>query len=310
MIKIIKKIKSGKKKFGENGSLNHIIGVTAALIIGLIVFLISRNLLALLISIITFFLLIEFYFIIRKRLKMAADVRKMEDSFPDFIELMSSNLRAGMTIDKALILSSRKEFAPLDKEILSLGKDIITGREVSRALKDMADRIGSEKIHKTINLIISGIRSGGNLSILLEETATNMRERNYVEKRAASNVLMYVIFIFFAVSIGAPLLFGLSSVLVEILTKILSNFPETQNVSSNLPFSITKINITVKFVIYFAMAFLIVIDFLASLVLGLVGKGQEREGLKYTVPLIVMSISVFFITRFAILRYFTTFFNS
>jgi len=277
---------------------------------GLVIFLISRSLLGLLISIIAFFLLVEFYFSIRKRLKRAADIKKMEDSFPDFIELMSSNLRAGMTIDKALILSSRKEFAPLDKEILSLGKDIITGREVSRALKDMADRIGSEKIHKTVNLIISGIRSGGNLSILLEETATNMRERNYVEKRAASNVLMYVIFIFFAVSIGAPLLFGLSSVLVEILTKILSSFPETQTANTGLPFSITKINITVNFIIYFAMSFLVVIDFLASLVLGLVSKGQEREGFKYTIPLIVMSLSVFFITRFAILRYFTTFFKA
>ncbi len=310
MMKIIKKLNFGKKKSGGNKSLFHITSATASLIIGLVIFLISRSLLGLLISIAAFFLLVEFYFIIRKRLKRATDVKKMEDSFPDFIELMSSNLRAGMTIDKALILSSRKEFAPLDKEILALGKDIITGREVSRALKDMADRIGSEKIHKTVNLIISGIRSGGNLSILLEETATNMRERNYVEKRAASNVLMYVIFIFFAVSIGAPLLFGLSSVLVEILTKILSSFPETQTANTGLPFSITKINITVNFIIYFAMAFLIVIDVLASLVLGLVSKGQEREGLKYTVPLIVMSLSVFFITRFAILKYFTTFFNA
>src|SRR3989344_4096466 len=240
MINIIKKIKFGKRKFGENKSLNHIISVTAALIIGLVIFFISRSLLGLLISIIAFFLLIEFYFIIRKKLKRAADIKKMEDSFPDFIELMSSNLRAGMTIDKALILSSRKEFAPLDKEILSLGKDIITGREVSRALKDMADRIGSEKLKKTVNLIISGMRSGGNISVLLEETASNMRERNFVEKRAASNVLMYVIFIFFAVSIGAPMLFGLSSVLVEVLTKILSGFPETQSSSSNLPFSFTQ----------------------------------------------------------------------
>src|SRR3989344_5518811 len=301
MINIIKKIKFGKRKFGENKSINHIIAVTAAFIAGLIMFLISRSLLGLLISIIAFFLLVEFYFIIRARLKRAADIKKMEDSFPDFIELMSSNLRAGMTIDKALILSSRKEFAPLDKEVFSLGKDIITGREVSRALKDMADRIGSEKIHKTVNLIISGIRSGGNLSILLEETATNMRERNFVEKRAASNVLMYVIFIFFAVSIGAPLLFGLSSVLVEILTRILSSFPEAQSATSNLPFSFTQINITVNFIIYFSIIFLTVIDFLASLILGLVNKGQEREGFKFTIPLIVMSISVFFITRFAIL---------
>src|SRR4030042_1953205 len=115
-----------------------------------------------------------------------------------------------MTIDKALLLSSRKEFAPLDEEILLLGKEIITGKEIMQALHDMSLRIKSDKIRKTLELVISGIRSGGNISILLEETAVNMRERNFIEKKSASNVLMYVIFIFFAVAIGAPLLFGLS----------------------------------------------------------------------------------------------------
>ena len=215
-----------------------------------------------------------------------------------------------MTIDRALIICSRKEFAPLDKEILGLGKDIITGREVSRALKDMADRVGSDKIKKTVNLIISGMKSGGNISVLLEETASNMRERYFVEKRASSNVLMYVIFIFFAVSVGAPLLFSLSSVLVEVLTTILSSFPDTGDAQTNLPFSLSKISITVNFVIYFSVIFLCVIDFLASLVMGLVNKGEEKEGFKYTIPLIIMSLSVFFITRFLILRYFSTFFNS
>src|SRR3989344_4756457 len=234
-----KKLKKTMSNFSKNYNL-HLISACSALILGLIIFFFVRTILSLLISILVFFFAIEFYFFINKKLKKSADIKKMEESFPDFIDLMSSNLRAGMTIDRALILSSRKEFAPLDKEILALGKDIITGREVSRALKDMAERIGSEKLKKTVNLIISGMRSGGNISVLLEETASNMRERNFVEKRAASNVLMYVIFIFFAVSIGAPMLFGLSSVLVEVLTKILSGFPETQSSSSNLPFSFTQ----------------------------------------------------------------------
>lgn len=33
-----------------------------------------------------------------------------------------------MTIDKAILLSSRPEFAHLDKEILNVGKDIATGK--------------------------------------------------------------------------------------------------------------------------------------------------------------------------------------
>src|SRR3989344_9693555 len=142
--------------------------VALALVISLITFSIKKTFLS---SIIAFFVVIFFisaYFFIKAKLKEAADLKKMEDVFPDFIELMASNLRAGMTIDQALLLSSRKEFSPLDKEILNLGKDIMTGKELTQALIEMAKKTKSDKIMKTINVINSGIRSGGNLAILLE----------------------------------------------------------------------------------------------------------------------------------------------
>jgi len=247
--------------------------------------------------------LFVFYGYAKKKLKISGDVKKMENVFPDFISLMSSNLRAGMTIDQALLTSSREEFAPLDKQIALVGKDIVTGKKIDMALKEMGERINSEKIKKTIILITSGIQAGGNLSVLLEETASNMRERNFVEKKAASNVLMYVIFIFFAVTIGAPLLFGLSTVLVEILTSIMMDLP-TEQASVALPFTLSEISISVNFIIWFALAFLVATDILASLVLGLVSKGDEKEGVRYIIPLILISLAVFFIARFVLLRSF------
>ena len=141
------------------------------------------------------------------------------------------------------------------------------------------------------------------MAILLEETATNMRERDYVEKRAASNVLMYIIFIFFAVAVGAPALFALSSILVEVLTSILSGLP-TLDASINVPITLTSISISLTFVQYFSVIFFITIDVLASLLLGLVNKGEEKEGTKYILPLVVISITVYFTIRTVLHGYF------
>ena len=77
-------------------------------------------------------------------LKLTARIRKIEHIFPDFLQSVSSNLRAGMTVDRAMVLSSRPEFDPLDKEILQVGKDISTGKPVELALKNMSKRINSE----------------------------------------------------------------------------------------------------------------------------------------------------------------------
>ena len=262
-------------------------------------------------SILWFFgamIIISIYSIAKVRLNEYNKIKRMENAFPDFLQLMASNLRAGMPTDHALLMSARKEFDPLDKEIVRLGKDLMTGRDIESAMLDMGQRIHSQKIQRTINLIVSGLKSGGNIAVLLEETASNARERYFIQKRAASNVLMYVIFVFAAITIGAPGLFGLSTVLVEVLTNVLSTIPEVQT-STSLPFTLSKIEISVSFITYFSVFFLIAIDVLGAMVLGLVTKGEEKEGLKYIIPVTSASLGVFFIVRIVLLKYFADFFN-
>lgn len=284
-----------------------LIGV-AALLVGVATYLLTASIAHALSGFFALLLLSGFYAFTKAKLAESVRIRKMENVFPDFIELVASNLRAGMTIDKALLLSARREFSPLDTEIESLGKEILTGKDITSALFDLAERTNSDKIRKTINIITTGIVSGGNLSILLEETAANMRQRSFVEKRAASNVLMYVIFIVFAISIGTPVLFGLSSILVEVLTNILSNIPAIET-KANVPLTLTSIHISTAFIWYFSLAFIIMTDILASFILGLVSKGEEKEGLKYLAPLIGVSVGVFIAIRFVLAHYFISVFS-
>ncbi len=280
--------------------------VSAGFFLGLVYFIIYRSgIISLIVGSATIGIL-EMYIVVRKQLKTKARIRKIESVFPDFIEMMSSNLRAGISIDKALLMSSRKEFAPLDEEILTLGKEITTGREISAALIELGRRINSDKIYKTISVIISGLKSGGNLAILLEETATNMRERFVVEKRASSNVLMYIIFIFFASCVGAPILFSLSSVLVEVLSSILADIPSVK-ANVGLPLTLSSISVSVNFIIYFSVTFLIVTNIMASFLLGLVNKGEEKEGLRYVPFMIFLSLGIYFLMRVVLLKYFSDF---
>ncbi|MFH1451582.1 MAG: type II secretion system F family protein [archaeon] len=249
------------------------------------------------------FIVALIFFLFKINLEANARIQKMEKIFPDVISLMSSNLKAGMTIDRSFLLSAREEFAPLDEEILKTGKDISTGNSVVYSLNALSKRIGSEKISKTILLIISGIRAGGNISDLLEQTSSNMREKEFIEKRASSNILMYVIFIFFAIGVGAPLLFALSSVLVEIIINLSAQIPAMDPGQFSLPFSFSGIGITSTFVIYFSVVFLIATDITSSLIIGVVNKGDSKAGLRYLIPLIASSIGIFFIVRVFLLNF-------
>ncbi len=243
------------------------------------------------------FILVNIFFYYKISLQAAARIKKMEEVFPDVISLMASNLRSGITIDKAFLLSARPEFYPLDQEILKTGKDITTGQDIVYAFRKMSDRIQSEKISKVIMLIISGLRAGGNISDLLEQTSSNMKKKELLEKKSRSTILMYVIFIFVAVSVGAPLLFGLSTVLVEIVIGLTTKLPSVSATQMNMPFSFGEVSISLNFIIYFSITFIIISDFISSLVIGLVRKGDSKEGLKYFLPIVVISLSIFFIIR-------------
>jgi len=277
---------------------NKIIVFILACIIAAALFYFRRNYIISAASFVGFIILVFAYNFFSKSLKESERKNKMEAVFPDFLQLMSSNLRAGMTVSKAMLLSAREEFFPLDSEILRVGKDITTGKETETALIDMSKRIGSDKITKTILLIISGIRAGGNLSVLLEETASNMRERGFIEKRAASNVLMYIIFIFIAVAIAAPALFALSNVLVSVLSSLLKELPAASTQASvQMPFTMTSVSISPVFINYFSIIFIIMLDVLASMILGLVSKGEEKEGIRYLVPILILSLGIFFAVK-------------
>jgi len=276
-----------------------IIGAILSLVVSLLTLIIYKRILVSFISFFVFFGLFFLYDYFRKALAESSRITKIEFIFPDFLQLMASNLRAGMTIDRSILMSARPEFSPLDKEIMTVGKDIATGKTLESALMDMTKRIKSEKVEKTVFLIISGIRAGGNLSILLEETSRNMRKRGFVEKRASSNVLMYVIFIFVAACIGAPVLFSLSTLLVETLINTISSMQGIETMaSSSVPFTFSAVNVSLDFIKYFSIVFIIMTDVLASLVLGLVGKGEEREGVKYIIPMTLISLVLFFALRY------------
>jgi archaellum biogenesis protein FlaJ (TadC family) len=285
---------SGSKIPAEKYHNNKFTAAIIITVISLILFYIFN--IKLVYSILVFFFMnIFFYF--RVSLMASTRIKKMEKIFPDVISLMASNLRSGITVDRAFLLAAREEFAPLDEEILKTGKEIATGKDTLYAFQKMSERIGSEKITKVIMLITSGLKAGGNISDLLEQTAANMKEKEVIEKKASSSILMYVIFIFFAVGIGAPVLFGLSSVLVEVVISITSMIPATDSSQMDLPFTFSNVAISLNFVIYFSVIFILVTNLISSLVIGLVNKGEEKAGLRLFIPLVIISMTIFFLIR-------------
>ncbi len=248
------------------------------------------------------FISFEVTFYIWLLLSVDAKARVVESALPDALQLMSSNLRAGLTPEKALLLSARPEFGPLTDEITRVGKDVMIGKEISVAMMDMTKRVRSDKLRKTMELIVSGLRAGGELAALIEQTARNLRDQEFVDQKIRSNVRMYVIFIFSAVTFGAPLLYGLSSFLVDVMKEVISKveIPRESISTMSMPLTISKVSISSEFIMTYVITSLVMTSVMGSLILGLISKGEEKQGFKLIPILIAVSVLIFFAVRFIV----------
>lgn len=228
-------------------------------------------------------------------------VALIEEALPDALQLMTSNLNAGMTPDKAILLSARSEFGPLKEEIDRIGRKVALGKSIGKALVEMAEHIQSKKLLRSVELINSGLNSGGNLSVLLETTAGHLKAQALIDKRIKASITTYLIFIFSAAGLVTPVLLGLSSILINVLQTNLGAIEVPPLSLATVPIQSVQTTITPEFLLFYLLTFLVVNCFLASILLGLVGKGRQREGVKFFIPMIILAVSLFFLVRYGIM---------
>ncbi|MBI5149133.1 type II secretion system F family protein [Candidatus Pacearchaeota archaeon] len=319
MYNILRKILPGIKKFEEIAKYTDIKDIKKTVsFVFILSLIVSIGLIFLTLkfpwfySVATFFIsfgvlsLISYtYFVLIADKKASA----IEAVIPDALQLMASNLRAGLTTDRALINSARDEFGPLQAELKRVGREINAGKDIKESLLSLSTRVKSDILERTMSLIVFGLRSGGELSPLLEEAAASLRQQILTQKQMRTNVMMYTIFIFIAIAFVSPVLFALSSALIETLMKSISmiEVPE-QAVRAALPLTISVLNIEPEFVLFFSLIVLIVTTILGSLVLGQILTGEERNGLKFMPVLLIICVAVFFIVRILLRGMLTAFF--
>ena len=272
-------------------------------------FLATLNILPYILCVILSFVVIEIIFYFAVMLSIDSKAKFVESVLPDALQLMSSNIRAGLTTDRALLMAARPEFGPFAEEIKRVGRETMTGSSLASALLKMNQRIKSENLSKTMDLIVNSIKSGGKLADLLDQTASDLRDQQMVQKEISASVLLYVIFIFIAIAFAAPLLFSMSSFLVDILSsmnaKIGSSMPADMG-AKGAPISVTGVKISHDFLLQYAVSSLLVSSFFGALIMGLILKGNARDGLKYAPILIFLSVGLYFLGNYIM----DTFFRS
>lgn len=224
--------------------------------------------------------------------------KQVEEVLADFLLLTSSNVRAGMTIDKALWYAVRPRFGVLAKEIEVVAKKTLSGEDLEKALKEFSESYDSPLLKRSISLLVEGLNAGGEIGHLLNNIALNIQETNLLRQEMAANVTTYALFINFATLFAAPFLFALAGEILKVVTKLGSSInldtSELQN-AGGFTFSFSGATLTYNDFFIFAILVLTLTTIMSNVIVSTIKKGDAKEAIMSLPINIGISLGLFII---------------
>ncbi|MDO8339739.1 MAG: type II secretion system F family protein [Candidatus Burarchaeum sp.] len=233
---------------------------------------------------------------------MAADTRakQVELVLPDAFMMIAANIRAGMTIENAILASAKPEFGPLEMEIKRISTKIFAGTSLHDALLDMGERVRSNALKRGITLLLEGNALGGQMASLLYEIAQDLREQKTLQREISNATMMYTIFIVFSTLLASPILFATSVQYSMMSAKITASVGEIGELPSGaMSFGSAEgilrgPIITPDELKLFAVACITVTTFFAAFTLAQVRTGKLLSGIRYVPVFVLAGLGMFF----------------
>jgi len=250
-------------------------------------------------SLAVFFILLVYFYVdllIYKRTK------KMEEMLPDFLQVVSSNLKGGMSFENALLGAIKPRFSILANEMAEVSKKVMTGHNIGKALSELGRKYDSPMLRRTLDLMITELESGGEIANLIDRIVEDIKDTKVLKEEISASALAYMIFISAIVIIIAPLLFSLSFHLLIIILSFISRLSVATASVDALPFAISEGVVNPESFKNFSIAAILVISFFSSLIVSTVEKGNIKSGLKY-IPIFMIGSLLFFFLFMKILSF-------
>ncbi|HIH20106.1 TPA: hypothetical protein HA244_02455 [Candidatus Micrarchaeota archaeon] len=241
--------------------------------------------------------------------------RKIEQMLPIAMQMISANIRAGMTLESAVWSSARPEFGPFKDEIERMSADSFGGAPINEAFQEMTKRVNSQVVERAIRLINEGIVLGGEMAHLLDQVAFDIRSSQLLQREVAVATTTYAIFIIFSSIIAAPLLFSVSTYYAILNEQIASKQLKTTGGSnsaemggqgaggiSNLPGVGSSNTASIKSgdIKTFSIACIAITAFFASMITGLMRDGKATRGLRWVPVFVIVGLGIYLMALYGI----------
>lgn len=233
-------------------------------------------------------------------IKIYNRVKKIENHLIDYLIVVSTNLKGGLSFEKSLWASIKPEFGILSEEMGTVSKKVMTGTDLGEALLGFAEKYDSPVLNRNVNILISELETGGKIANVLDSIIDNLRKSRNIKNQMATNTLAFTIFIGAIVLVISPLLFALSYNLLIVLISV-TDILGSATATSDISFSVSTIQVNPEDFEIFSILALGTISLFASMIISIIQKGDIKGGIKY-LPFFLFTSTILYLFFQAILQ--------
>ena len=245
---------------------------------------------------VTFLVITGAYFTLN--IKIYKRTKELEDRLADYLSLVSTNLKGGLSFEKSLWAAIKPEFGILAKEITIVSKKVLTGNDVIEAMNEFAQKYDSPILRRSVNLIIGEIESGGRIVEVIDRVIDNLRKTRNLKEEMAAATVSYMIFIGVIVIAIAPGLFALAYQLLNIIIGFTGTISSSSAGVAGSFFGgggVRKSSINPDDFKTFSVFALSLVAISSSFIISIIERGDIRGGLRYTLAFVMGSVVFYFI---------------
>ena len=229
---------------------------------------------------------------------------QIEQVLPDFLRLVASNHRSGSILEEALNQSIKKRYGVLSEEMSLVIKISKVNGELGKALLILGKKYPSKILERAMTNISLAIKSGANISTLLERIANNITKMRIIQANMAASVKNYLIFIIVAAIVVTPLMFAISYHMNETVGEIKEKIASTSDSSGSLVRIDADSGVSQKGFNAFVILMLITTSTVSTLLISAIRYGDFRQGIKKIPVFMITSLLIYFIGRAGIIKIF------
>lgn len=108
--------------------------------------------------------------------------RLFNEQLPEMLATVIGSLRGGFSMPQSLDNVARESPAPMSIEMRRVMQEVQLGLSVGDALANLAKRMDSQDLDLLVSVLRIHARIGGNLTVVLENISTTIRERSRLQR--------------------------------------------------------------------------------------------------------------------------------